>query len=410
MFNEEKTKMRKLFLAMSVVAFAMVGVVITPNESAAVPSFARQTGNSCLSCHFQHIPKLSAMGRAFKLGGYTDTTVDLIEDDNLSIPANMPLSFISKIRYQVTTAKNESKPEKKGTERGEWQIPDEGAIFMGGRVGANVGYLMEWPGSWAAGKVVFKKDVGDNTLGVVVYSTEGGGPAFGQELFSTGFYAASRSFEEHDVVPSFQNGVTGGAAQGLTFYAGGANFFAAAGLFAPVFEAADGALDLSIYYRLALTGEVAGGDAEIGIIGMSGETKCVECAEIGPNADESLQTFKTESFGVDADWQGELENGMTLELQATYTSVGDTSGNVYVNSDGFGFIADLGINPEWVLKAAYSTYTDKSGSSDVTKTTTGLGVVWNIYQNLTLRVEYSIYGDDGGSNDNKTTVMLFSGF
>ncbi len=397
---------------MSVVAFAMVGVVITPNESAAIPSFARQTGNACLSCHFQHIPKLSAMGRAFKVGGYTDASVDLIEDDNLSIPAVAPMSLISKLAYQVATKKMESKPEKKGTERGEWQIPDDATIMMGGRVGANVGYVLDFgPGGWENGKVIFKKDIGDNVIGVSVYSTEMAGAAYGMEIFNT-IYMMQKSFT-HGMATSasIAVGPTVGEAQGLTFYASGANYFAAAGLFAPVKEAADGGLDLSVYYRVALTGEIAGGDAMIGISGNSGSTKCVECADIGPNADESLQEFKTESFGVDAQWQGEFDNGMTLELGAIYNSAPSGTGTyIWREANAFSVTADLGINPEWVLKAAYSTYTDKSGSSDVDTTATTVGVLWNIYQNLTLRVENSIYDGDGRMLDNLTTITLLSGF
>jgi hypothetical protein len=43
----------------SAVAFAVVAVsavAVAPTTSEAVPSFARQTGASCNSCHFQSIP------------------------------------------------------------------------------------------------------------------------------------------------------------------------------------------------------------------------------------------------------------------------------------------------------------------------------------------------------------------
>jgi hypothetical protein len=40
------------------------------SEARAVPSFARQTGFSCTTCHTV-FPELTPMGRTFKLTGYT---------------------------------------------------------------------------------------------------------------------------------------------------------------------------------------------------------------------------------------------------------------------------------------------------------------------------------------------------
>ena len=46
------------------------GILIRPPTASAVPSFARQTGQPCATCHTA-FPELTPFGRRFKLGGYT---------------------------------------------------------------------------------------------------------------------------------------------------------------------------------------------------------------------------------------------------------------------------------------------------------------------------------------------------
>ena len=46
------------------------GILIKPPMASAVPSFARQTGQPCATCHTA-FPELTPFGRRFKLNGYT---------------------------------------------------------------------------------------------------------------------------------------------------------------------------------------------------------------------------------------------------------------------------------------------------------------------------------------------------
>jgi hypothetical protein len=48
----------------------LVGFILTPSISFAVPSYARQTGMDCAACHTS-FPELTPFGRNFKLTGYT---------------------------------------------------------------------------------------------------------------------------------------------------------------------------------------------------------------------------------------------------------------------------------------------------------------------------------------------------
>ncbi len=67
-----------LALLGSLVAF------LVPVTSQAVPSLARQTGKSCSACH-AGIPGLTAYGRLFKLGGYTEAADDATELPPLAV-------------------------------------------------------------------------------------------------------------------------------------------------------------------------------------------------------------------------------------------------------------------------------------------------------------------------------------
>jgi hypothetical protein len=56
--------------ALAFFALIALSVLFDPQDAAAVPSFARQTGQPCASCHTA-FPELTPFGRRFKLGGYT---------------------------------------------------------------------------------------------------------------------------------------------------------------------------------------------------------------------------------------------------------------------------------------------------------------------------------------------------
>jgi hypothetical protein len=401
--------MKKIFAAMSLMAFAVTGVIVSPSTSEAVPVFARQMNLPCMSCHFQNVPKLNAFGRAFKLGAYTDTATDLIEDDNVSIPATMPLGFVYKFRYQLATPTN-SHGEKKGTDRGEWQIPDEAAIWMGGRGGANLGYKIEWGGPYLGGAIIWSLPVAGGRLGAYVQSTDALGWENGMEIFNTGTLRSNRMLEQRGESNAFHAlGVVGGGAQGLGVYYGSGMFFANVSLYAPVFEHADGAFDLSLGYRLAVTPTVAGWDTMVGIIGSAGSTKCVECAEIGPNEGETLQEFKTEWMGVDAQAQGQIA-GMDTEIVFGYANVGNTAGNIYGEGNALSLGAEVSFSPMINLAVAYMAKTDKSSGSDVNSSAFTVAPIINITQNQNIRLEYTSWSGDGKPRDAMMTLMLFGGF
>src|SRR5260370_25310606 len=65
--RRKQMKFRTLAVSLSLFAVAL----LSPHKSAAVPSYARQTGLPCSACHYNP-PELNAAARNFKLLGYVD--------------------------------------------------------------------------------------------------------------------------------------------------------------------------------------------------------------------------------------------------------------------------------------------------------------------------------------------------
>ena len=93
-----------------------------PNHASALPTFARQTGQSCVACHAGgQFPELTPYGRIFKLTGYTigslgnpfsamvvsDLTqnknnTDLVSNTGISSQNNIPLIDVGSVFIAVS--------------------------------------------------------------------------------------------------------------------------------------------------------------------------------------------------------------------------------------------------------------------------------------------------------------------
>jgi hypothetical protein len=124
--------------AVFVVVFLLLTIVfigLTPEQSSAVPSFARQKGMPCTDCHTIW-PNLNVVGREFKEMAYTDVGDDYprIIGDNLDLLRYGPPISVSVISF----------PYSKTTgQKAETRIPDEVALFFAGRITPNIGAFLE---------------------------------------------------------------------------------------------------------------------------------------------------------------------------------------------------------------------------------------------------------------------------
>ena len=199
---------QKICMVGALLIFIISVFVFSVPDAEAVPAFARQTGLSCSTCHFQHFPALNAFGRSFKSGGYTMVGgQSMIEGDMLSIPSVLNASVVLKLRYQKTngeyyfTETDDKVNDKIGTNKGELQFPDEVALFLGGRIGEHVGFAYEMGlagegfDNFTSFKMPFVFDVAGMKLSAIPFNTDSLGVSFGFELLNTGAVRSQRVIE-----------------------------------------------------------------------------------------------------------------------------------------------------------------------------------------------------------------------
>ena len=104
---------------------AVIGaaVLIKPPPASAVPSFARQTGQPCATCHTA-FPELTPFGRRFKLGGYT-------MGGGLTFEQAPPIAAML-IPTFTHTARNQDAPPTPDTHTNNNTVLQQASLFYGG--------------------------------------------------------------------------------------------------------------------------------------------------------------------------------------------------------------------------------------------------------------------------------------
>lgn len=113
-----------------------LALLLQPPLAQAVPSFARQTGLQCYSCHTV-FPQLSPLGRQFKLIGYTMT--DSTKGHAPGVQENWlpPLSFMLQLSQTFTSEKQPN------TQNGNVLFPDQMSLFYAGRISDQAGAFIQ---------------------------------------------------------------------------------------------------------------------------------------------------------------------------------------------------------------------------------------------------------------------------
>ena len=135
--------MRKVLIAIlaSIPALLIAFLAtLNPPNVRAVPSYARQTGLPCSSCHYNP-PELNPAGRKFKLLGYVDKDKDkpgvTAEPKKrtaaLDMLASLPLSAMFETSLTAT------KSPQPGTQNGNFEFPQDVSLFVAGAWATHVG-------------------------------------------------------------------------------------------------------------------------------------------------------------------------------------------------------------------------------------------------------------------------------
>ena len=132
--------MSRIF-SLFLVLLASILFLIVPSASA-IPSYARQTGFPCKSCHYMP-PELTPLGRAFKLNGYTMTGKPTVTSPGkgntsaLNILESFPLSVL------LDTSFTSLKSPQPNSQNGSFQLPQQASLFLAGAWATHVGSFVQ---------------------------------------------------------------------------------------------------------------------------------------------------------------------------------------------------------------------------------------------------------------------------
>jgi len=411
--------MKKRLLAAAVLLLA--GLLYAPGNAFAIPAFARQTGMSCNSCHFQHFPTLNAFGRAFKTGGYTMVGGEsMVEGDFLSVPSVLNAALIAKIRYQKRNGDAQTGSASE-LNKGQVQFPDEAALFLAGRAGEHVGFLLEsslkdGDSRFTSFKMPVVYDVAGTSVSAIPFSTDGAGASYGFELMNTGAQRIQRPIEHRSQMSAQQYIGTSGSATGLTLALSKGPVFGNYTAWYPAHG--DGAVGPFInYVRAAVMPNIGGWDVGVGVQLWKGTSRT--------GAADAPVRSKADAWAVDAQVQGNagpLPLGLYLSYAVAKKSTSGKLANMYNSSTNkdkraAAILAELGVVPNRLtVFAAYlgAKDGDPNSTGEDTDNAATLGLNYNLTQNIEVMLNNSWFVGSGGpspaSGNMLTTLMLSAAF
>ncbi len=404
----------------------LLATVHAPTVAHAVPAFARQTGLACSGCHTQHFPSLNALGRRFKLDGFTLIGAQAkVEGSRLSLPASLNASLYIKLRAQKTNGKD---PDTvRTTNSWELQFPDEFVLLVGGRVSEHIGFVLEGqlPGGGAAVlasfKMPFSYKIGGVQASVIPFTTDGLGVSYGFELLNTGAVRNIRLMEHRNDVSAQQYVGTSSPASGAAFVVGNQHFFANFTRWAPVHLAtADGLANpfpRANYARVAVTPIVGGWDLGFGAQAWFGTARVDD-----GSGTATVTSTDTKAWAVDGQAQGQVGT-LPLAVFLSYarsaaTSAGDNpnlfNGRARART-AFAVAGELGVFPERGTVLLAYRHGDNGNATNHQDRAITVGGIYQLHQNVQFQLNYTFRSGDAftpkPANGNRLlTLMLAAGF
>jgi hypothetical protein len=141
--------MDKLSKRVALLAVMFFGYFVALTDARAVPSFARQTGLECVSCHLSWL-ELTPVGRSFKLGGYTlikpTTSGDrpLMSFEKEGNPPLIPLAGFVQAAVSHTANTNTAGTDAGSFPRQNELVLQQLSLFLAGRISDHAGGFLQW--------------------------------------------------------------------------------------------------------------------------------------------------------------------------------------------------------------------------------------------------------------------------
>jgi len=134
--------MFRRFTVLLAMLIAGTGGLFASGSAYAVPSFARQTGMTCSSCH-TIFPKLTAFGRMFKLDGYTMTGVPQIQQDDSKAAPGMKINAPAPVSAMVQVGLTHVNNPDANTENNNVTFPTALSLYYAGEISPHMGTFLQ---------------------------------------------------------------------------------------------------------------------------------------------------------------------------------------------------------------------------------------------------------------------------
>ena len=126
---------------LKVLAVVLLAALWGPRAHA-VPSYSRQTGLACSSCHYNP-PELTPFGRKFKLEGYTFSTKPEVSEDKKDHNTGLHLLEAFPLSVLFDTSFSSVKSNVPGTQNGNFEFPQMASLFLAGAWATHVGSFVQ---------------------------------------------------------------------------------------------------------------------------------------------------------------------------------------------------------------------------------------------------------------------------
>ena len=376
-------------------------------EVQAVPSYARQTGMACSSCHTT-FPELTAFGRTFKLTGYTQTNSGKVETDELSIGQLPPIAVMLQVNGTNSKASDPTS---------NVNLPSQLSLLLAGRITPDLGSFIQLTMEQGTGFAMDNADIryAKQSANTIYGITLNNNPTVQDIWNSTPAWGYPWTGGAGVTSPIIADGL-GQNVAGLGGYAKWAN-----GLYTELsvyrdtngFDAPAGGVietarisNVAPYWRVAWEDSFNNGDTlMLGTYGM--QVKLYD-NDTAPVAGEDKYT----DVAIDTQYEHPYANSSDmLSAHATYTNEKQTLG-----------LSDPGMSPtlksfrldgtyHWEHKAAatlaYTHNTGNSGAYDDTAWTAQISYL--PWQNTKYTLQYTGYtklaGETNAVSDNDTLLL-----
>jgi hypothetical protein len=211
--------------------FILTLIFFGAQKSKALPSYARQTGMACSSCHIA-FPQLNPFGRLFKLNGYTLNTSDVIEskqEDSTGSTTYLSLLKIPPISGMLQTSFTHLNKPAPNTANNSIAFPQQLSLFLAGEITPRLGLFMQITYDdqskafgWDNTELRYANNTTIGNSDLIYGFTLNNNPTV-QDVWNTtpawGFPYASSSFAPTPAASPFIAGGLGGQSLGLGAYA-----------------------------------------------------------------------------------------------------------------------------------------------------------------------------------------------